>query len=156
MYEQYFGERSSGCLLFLLEPRLMLRLIKSLPDHTIEWNDVIYHDITNGDSNGFYDWLRNSNDEIVGLRYSPHVEKNFLLQQVNRFSYIEVIPGDCFMIYFGIHRNFDPTKSVDQDFGGDVFYCSASNDKVFSVGTKSLNEKDIIRIVDAGAIIDEA
>jgi hypothetical protein len=153
MYEEYYGEQSNGYILFVLKPRLTLSLMKSKLEQTIQLGDIIYHDITHGESNGFYDWLRNFNGEIVGLRYSPHLEKNFLLQLVTGFSYIEVAPGDCFMIFFGVERTYDPSKSADQDFGGDIFYSSSNDNCLFSVGTKSLDERDIITILNADAEI---
>ena len=83
------------------------------------------------DSNGFYDWLRRADRQIIGVRYFIFREHEFIFGSFQNLEYITLGPlidtGLEVRIYFGDERNFEPSISCDQLFNGDYFFRSENN-----------------------------
>lgn len=69
---------------------------------------------------GFYDWLRTSDGEVIGVRLRPdkgtldEATLNFLVALNEQNSVNDL------RIYFAAVREFDPVLSEDCDFGGNI------------------------------------
>jgi hypothetical protein len=88
--------------------------------------EEVFRDSLLGDWLGFYDWLRTSSGEVIGVRLwvdSP-IER---LRAAGKCAGV-VAAEDCFplMIYFGEGREFDELLSDDQDFGSNMLLVGAN------------------------------
>lgn len=75
---------------------------------------------------GFYDWLRTSDGELIGVRLQPdegtldEATLNFLIALDKQNSV------DDLRIFFAAKREFDPVLSDDCDFGGNTLLRSTA------------------------------
>lgn len=71
---------------------------------------------------GFYDWLRTSDGDVIGICLRPDEGEvdadtlNTLLSLENGNS------AHTIYIYFGSDRGFDPSLSDDADFGNNILF----------------------------------
>jgi hypothetical protein len=68
-----------------------------------------------GSWTGFYDWLRRSEDSIVGLRYWPFEQAAALLQATQTPGAAKT-PDGALLFQFDADPNYDETISADQAF----------------------------------------
>jgi hypothetical protein len=108
-----------------------------------------YRDCGFGDFTEFYDWLRNSRDEILGVRYYLCADTEFLIgySQVKdymlsrgfgTFSYVE--------IYFTEKRDVDPLRSCDQGFVYDPVFRSDDGEIAIAFDTGWLSESELLML----------
>jgi hypothetical protein len=74
---------------------------------------------------GFYDWLRNINKDIVGLRLQ--IDGNTI--DINQLLALGGMIGDSasqVIFYFGSDTKYESLLSDDADFGGNKLYISKS------------------------------
>ncbi len=91
-------------------------------ESTIEIDGAIFRDSGAGDWFGFYDWLRTSDDLVIGVRIALFESIDQLLRLTA--SNMEIDAGRKILsIFFSNRRDYDEKKSDDQDFGDNwVFY----------------------------------
>lgn len=82
------------------------------------------------DSHGFYDWLRNSDGLVVGVRYDLFETHLDIRNDLLRLEYVYHQPAGfddvSLMIFFTTDRKFDESRSADQSLTGDYVYRSQS------------------------------
>ncbi|MCE4556273.1 hypothetical protein [Pelomonas cellulosilytica] len=83
---------------------------------TLLLGGVAFTDTGTGDWQGFYDWLRNQEGQVLGVRQWVDDPNSLLL--TGSFSGAEAdSKHGVLMIYFGDERKFDEASSGDQCFG---------------------------------------
>lgn len=128
-----------------------LALTDQCPVGRLRIGDRDYVDSGFGDWTGFYDWLRDFNGRIVGVRYWPFEETTFLIDLLCNRGYI--VPGEksYLEIYFTKNRKVDRRKSDDQDFGSNKIFSSEQGTWLMSFDTQglSVSEMESLRASDA-------
>lgn len=85
-------------------------LTDEMPENSILLGNIEYRDADIGDFIGFYDFLRNSAGEILGVRFFPFEDCDFAEKELKMF----VSPN----------QNYDESKSDDQLFGDNKLFKS--------------------------------
>lgn len=122
-------------LLIVLKPELTLSLwLGDVDDYTsLVVADIEFKEVAGGSFNGFYDWLRDSEGRVLGVRYYPFEDYCFLFSVVTELDFVEVVESDtCFNIYFSGDSELDESKSCDQAFGGNKIFKSAGGEYFIS------------------------
>jgi len=102
-----------------------------------------------GDWTGFYDWLRQDSGHIVGVRYSPFEQTEFLIKAVEGLTYVVIPePKRCIEVYFSPgsgSRGVDRSESDDQTFGSNrIFYSGEEKGRyLISFDTRRLSESEM-------------
>jgi hypothetical protein len=110
------ASRSTPCVIVFLEPRMKLALAAKWPVASIITSvGQTYRPIGPAWS-GFYDWLRDSDSKLLGVRYYPCEEAAFVLQRTIELNYAESGFHQDVCLFFSERRSLDPKNSVDQDF----------------------------------------
>lgn len=104
-------------------PRVWLS--PELPNKSVALSDAVYFDSGCGDFLGFYDYLRNAEGEILGVRFAPFEEFGFDRQEIQ--------------VFFSDKHDFEETKSDDQVFVDNKLYKSKSGARL--VTFRAPNEK---------------
>jgi len=69
-----------------------------------------------GDWTGFYDWLRNSQSEIIGVRFCPFEQAQFLCELPALGQWVKITPQRALMVFFGSECDYREDLSDDQAF----------------------------------------
>jgi len=83
---------------------------------SIQLTGRAFADTGAGDWLGFYDWLRSSAGEVIGVRQYVDDQSTFPLARDFKGVEKDVKQG-VVRIFFGQSREFDEVASCDQDFG---------------------------------------
>jgi len=103
---------------------------------------------------GFFDWLRKSESEIIGIRlcYFEHHMYNNLLHEL---PYINITyEGKWIEILFE-NETYDYDLSGDQDFTNNYVYESATGEYLFTFGLDHLTERELSSLLAYCEIINE-
>jgi hypothetical protein len=120
-------------LLVVLKQDLTPFVVRGELDEQLTVGGTTFMDTGYGDFTGFYDWLRNSKGQILGVRYYPFEDIHFLFDIVGTLNYIDASRNrEVFNIYFSDDRVFDESVSDDQAFGGNKVYQSWSGEYAVS------------------------
>jgi hypothetical protein len=142
------GPASGSCLIIELAPRIALASRVRWPVGSFTGNGKYYGPLGFGHSTGFYDWLRDSTSNLVGVRYWPFEDTQFLLQEVAHLRYVKVAAGRL-EIYFHSSDQIDQENSADQDF----LYCELfrSDERCYAIafGLENLNESELASLEKA-------
>lgn len=155
MHEGLFGSESNGSLILLFRNELKIILTDSVPSLEFSFCESKYRDIGNGDWNGFYDWLRGPDSRLLGVRYWPFDERQFLFSVLPQHSYLSMESGKSIKVYFSDRRDFAEEISADQEFGNDIVFVSENGEYAISFSTKLLSESDIHTLLNSGAQVME-
>ncbi len=105
---------------------------------------------------GFYDWLRDSDKNVLGVRYWPFKECEYVIERLEKLWYVKPnFPRDL-EIYFSDRRSFDPKLSNDQDFVYDAIFRSDNGEIALGFGIESLTEADLMSLQKTQAVWVEA
>lgn len=108
----------NDCLVVICLDRVELAVTSRCPEKTFVYDNTCYEDQGFGDFTGFYDWLRNYQGHIIGVRYLPADELTFLFRAVAHLPYVAVNwQTKAIALYFSQDRSIDESVSNDQDFG---------------------------------------
>src|SRR5262245_710521 len=136
-------------LVMFLWPRLTLAESLSWPIAQLRANNERYLPISS-DWSGFYDWLRDENGILFGVRYSPFPEAEFLAEVVKDLPYVRVNQGPDVEIFFTDRlREPVPEKSCDQDFLYDHLFKTDSGK--LAICTDGLTEAELQGISQVNA-----
>jgi hypothetical protein len=140
------AEITEKCLLLFFKSPLELAWAE-LPNDApvaIVYKNQTYKNIGTQGWNGFYDWLRNYQNKIVGVRYFPFEDFEMLATLINQLPDCKVVTNNkgavWFDLFFSSDRSVNEKKSDDQDFGGNWLFQTESGDKAMSLIARD-NEK---------------
>jgi hypothetical protein len=139
------------CLLVILHPRLTLARDLRWPLKGFVVGDKQYLDAAFGDWTGFYDWLRDVDGNLLGVRYTPFEDTEFLTEHTTKLSYVKVDPSRHIEIYFSEKRAIDAKRSCDQEFLYDAVFRSDDGDYAIGFGIEELSETDLHSLEKAEA-----
>lgn len=146
------AERKSGqCLAVVLRRGLTLALVRDHPRQELVLDGIRYKDGGYGDWTGFYDWLRDLERRVIGVRYWPD-DTAFILDVVQGFSYAFVPENRFYLeIYFSDDHDFDKEESKDQDFLYDKVFLSDAGEHVLVFDTSLLTSAEVDEITHTAA-----
>lgn len=122
--------RPSELVAVILSPDTMPKVVE-IAEADIEAQTVLldgrkFTDTGGGDWIGFFDWLRNSNGQIIGVQQWVDEPSPLLFGQ--HYEGVEANPlHGVVQAYFGPGRDVDPTASCDQDFGNNRLLVSGAS-----------------------------
>jgi hypothetical protein len=149
--KQPAGVLGPKCLIIFLRKRLTLAEAYDWPIPQLSVANEVYKPVSS-DWSGFYDWMRDNDGRLLGLRYWPFPETEFLEEMTKTFSYARVRPKWGIEIFFFETRSEpNPELSCDQDFIYDQVFCSASGQYAIAFATDELNDQDFRTIAAADA-----
>jgi hypothetical protein len=99
-----------------------------------------------GSFTGFYDWLRPSVATIVGVRYWPFENTNFLLNTLPECASISVSAAKGLTILFLAGANYREELSDDQDFSESQLYSGVDGSYALLLGLSGLKPEDLMSI----------
>jgi hypothetical protein len=143
--EQDAGVSPTGrqCLLVLLRPQLALAKNLQWPLKGFVSDGKRYSDLGLGDWTEFYDWLRDSDGNVLGVRYWLRVDTEFLINYAKGMDYVQADSLRHIEIYFSERRRTNPQLSCDQDFLYDAVFCSDDGEYAIAFGTGGMSESDL-------------
>lgn len=144
------------CLLVILRPQLVLAKNLKWPLKGFICEGTLYRDAGLGDWTEFYDWLRDSDGNMLGVRYWLRSDTEFLVEYAKGRDYIQTDPPRQIEIYFSERRGANAKLSCDQDFLYDAVFRSESGDYAIAFGMGGLSESDLDRLESAEATWVEA
>ncbi len=90
-------------------------------------DNIVFDEYEDNDYSGFYDWMRNSLGEIIGLRYTRlDVFEPIIITALKKLPYLNFTYEKIIEIYFNPNRDYIEDNSNDQDFGVCKMYVSAN------------------------------
>jgi len=109
-------------------PPATLRLLK---DSELEnyARSLGFEEPENEQSNGFYDYMRRPQGEVVGVRWSPFTYAEYVLQRVPETANITLVPNGqltSIRIWFEEPTDFDESISDDQEFCSNRIFLNKS------------------------------
>jgi hypothetical protein len=108
----------SGAIAIVLKERPEIVILSAIPESTFDYFQAQFTDMGYGDFIGFYDWLRNPDDLIIGVRLHVLGEeledlKNTLIQR----KYIQISEAtNGIDIFFSEDKSVLLERSADQEF----------------------------------------
>jgi hypothetical protein len=150
-------DEAGHCLLVALESRPVVTLAPACPDDSIDLAGQHYQDSGFGDSTGLYDWLRNHVGTVIGVRYWPFEDTQFLCDALAPLPYVAVAPDRSDLdIYFSDDRRFDPERSRDQDIGVSKVLSAGGAAWALAFDTAALGPAELHALQHLPAYRDEA
>jgi len=90
-------------------------------------DNIVFDEYEDNDYSGFYDWMRNSLGEIIGLRYTRlDGFEPIIITALKKLPYLNFTHEKIIEIYFNPNRNYVEDNSNDQDIGVCKIYVSAN------------------------------
>ncbi len=147
------GESSAGrpCLLVILRSQLTLAKDLRWPLKGFAVGDKRYHDAGFGAWTAFYDWLRDSEGKLLGVRYWLEQDTEFLVDYTKPLGYVQAVPARHIEIYFSERRAVDPKLSCDQAFLYDAIFRSDDGEYAIGFGVEELSDDNLRSLQDARA-----
>lgn len=140
-----------ACLIVVLKSKLALAESSVWPLKGFVLNGKEYHDAALGEWTGFYDWLRDPNGYLLGVRYWLNEGTEMLAQQARVLDYVSLKPSRFIEIYFSDRRDVDPKLSADQEFLYDPVFRSDDGEYALGFAMEGLGESDLRNIENAQA-----
>lgn len=137
------GPLSKSCLVVFLRSRLRLGIAAPWPLSGLEAAGVRYTPMPFGDGLGFYDWLRDRDRKVLGVRLWPFDLAYPTLAECKHLEYIEVEPDKNVAIYFVPEAQVVPAFSCDQDFLYSALFRSQGDDIAIAFGLENLNAREL-------------
>ncbi|ETW96940.1 MAG: hypothetical protein ETSY1_24585 [Candidatus Entotheonella factor] len=112
-------------LLIFLKSHPELSLYPDFPPKTFRFGEDTFHQVKTDRWQGFYDWLRDETENIIGLRYWLFEKIDPRLPLLTSLPYINSDQEEGFIeIYFFDSRSYVQANSDDQDFGNQGIFLS--------------------------------
>lgn len=125
------------------EPRT--RLITGTPSK-VEIGHELFEETGAGDTNGFYDFLRQPDGKIVGVRFSPFIEFSDICNPASQGVGLRITgaaPTASVELFWKGAANYDPAQSSDQFFDQNYIFRSESGRFAVTFGFSHLAEGEI-------------
>ncbi len=134
------------CLVVILADTLKFQTYPECPDGFDDHAGGLFRKYFSDDDNGFYDWLRNAEGDVIGVRWFPHEETS--LRDI-RAGYLAELPNVTIdsdklglTIYFTENRRVDESKSGDQEFLENNVYFSSNGTYAISFAIDYLTDQE--------------
>lgn len=134
----------------LLRPQLALAKDLTWPLQGFAVDNTEYHDVGLGEWTGFYDWLRDSDGGLLGVRYWLNSGTEFLVSHTQTLPYVSRASNHI-EIYFSERRVVDPKLSCDQAFLYDALFRSSHEEYAIAFGTEDLSRVDLEKLEETKA-----
>ena len=144
------------CLLVVLLPQLALAKNLQWPLQGFVLDSRSYRDEGFGDWTEFYDWLRDPDGNVLGVRYWLRTDTEFLVDYAKGLGYVLPDPSRYIEIYFSERRGLDPQLSGDQDFLYDAVFRSDDGAYAIGFGMGGLSQSDMRSLQNFGSAWSEA
>jgi hypothetical protein len=131
------------CLLVILRSKLILAKDLKWPLNSFAIGDRSFHDAGFGEWTAFYDWLRDSEGKLLGVRYWLEKDTEFLIDHCRGLSYVQTTPSRHIEIFFSDGRAVDPKLSCDQAFLYDAIFYSDDGEYAIGFGIEDLSAQDL-------------
>ena len=138
-----------GCLIVILGKQVKLAKGGSWPIPSFASNGKCYRDCGFGEFTEFYDWLRNSRDEVLGVRYYLCSDTDFLFGYAQNRDYVLSVDRGTFRyieIYFSHQRDVDQHRSGDQGFVYDPVFRSEDGEIAIAFDMGWLSESELLTL----------
>ena len=135
-----------SCLIIILGTEVKLAKGSSWPIASFTSNGKCYRDCGFGEFTEFYDWLRNSREEVIGIRLNLCGDTEFLADYAEQRAYMlsKVVGRFKFIeIYFSATWNVDPLRSSDQGFVYDAVFRSDDGEVAIACDTGWLSKSEL-------------
>ena len=117
-------------------------------------NESIFQDTELGDFLGFYDWLRNDEELVIGVRFIPFERIDFLYQYSKQLDYVTIEKENKYLeIFFRNVEYFNEWDSNDQDFGECRIFKNMNNQLLISFDAENLNENELLIVKQTAKMI---
>lgn len=84
------GDPLPKCLIVLLKPKLTLAGADKWPLNHLNVSGLLYQPVSEHWS-GFYEWLRDAHGDLLGVRYWPFPETEFITEVTRGLSYVRAV-----------------------------------------------------------------
>lgn len=116
-----------------------------------------YTDSGFGPFTTFYDWLRDDEHRVVGVRFWPYQEAAFLLDVVVDLPNATVVEDQEYAeVFFSAGREFRPEISTDQDFGENYVLSSPSGGYALAFDSSRVDAPEVERIESLASALRRA
>jgi hypothetical protein len=149
--ESKSNPNDNPCLLVMFGEKVTLARNVTWPLKGFVVGERHYYDATFGEWTGFYDWLRDGCENVLGVRYTPFEQTEFLTQELKELSYAKADPPRHIEIYFSERREFDEKLSCDQEFLYDAIFRSDDGKYAIGFGMEKLTESNLRGLERIGA-----
>jgi hypothetical protein len=110
----------------------------------------VFEEIGAGDTNGFYDFLRDRDGNILGVKYSPFLGLSYLCDSAVSGDGMRVINPHTskasLELFWGSAASYDPVLSEDQFFDYNYVFSAADGSFAVTFGFSYLSEMEINNI----------
>lgn len=102
-------------------------------------------EVGSGNWSIFYDWLRDADSNLLGVRYiGPFSDADALIAHIKNLDYVRVTPSRDLEIFFSEKRVSDPRLSGDQDFVYDAVFRSNDGEYAIGFGIDDMRQADLM------------
>lgn len=129
---------TENCIIIFLKTEVEFALIEcdKLPLSSFSYKGQIYNGHIDSGFNGFYDWLRAQDGEVLGVEYFADGAYDDLINSIHWLPNVEVdfSPNrhPIIRIYFSSRRDYDELQSDDQEFGCNWMFQARSGEFALS------------------------
>jgi hypothetical protein len=135
-----------NCVIVILDEKLEFLYFNECPTAFDDRSHNTYEAHFSDDDNGFYDFLRCSKGDIIGVRWFPHEDsilrgdRTSYLKELNRTN----IATDCqeLEIFFSETRTIDDRRSGDQEFLKNNLFFSSHGKCAISFAIDGLSDQE--------------
>jgi hypothetical protein len=132
-------------LIVTISPSPLAKLI-SWPTSRASIGNESFEEAGDGDTNGFYDFLRVAGGHIVGIRFTPFVEHANICDSATPgpgLSITGISPTKSLELFWGARREYDYALSVDQFMDYNYVFKSPEQKYAVTFGFSYLAENEI-------------
>jgi hypothetical protein len=116
-----------------------------MPASQVTIADELFEETGSGDTNGFYDFLRLHDGHIVGVRFTPFVDKTDICDLATSGPGLVIAATPLFPtmeLFWGVQKGYDRTLSVDQFMDSNYLFRSESQKYAITFGFSHLPEAE--------------
>ena len=141
---------SKTCVIVFLKPVMGLALAESWPVKKIVLGNDEYEPV-GPEWSGFYDWLRDHNSKLLGIRYHPSDETKFVLERGRELSYAKVGDYEDLCLFLTGERTFDAVLSEDQDILYDQVFATNDGKLAICLAKNLIEPAELVALKNADA-----
>lgn len=134
-------KQGDECLIAILSRPIVVAFASSVPESEFRLAETAYDNLGLGDWNGFYNYLRLSRDQVVGVEFEP--DDNNLLRDLKRLigHNPQLLWKEAgLIVFFGKKTHFDPNWTSMGHFGWNSIFRSKANVMAITFGLQGLSE----------------